>query len=167
MSNSENANTNSSSSSSTQQNTELTPEQMSAVSAQIQKQISSSNLQSVDGSPIVVDVIDVENPPTDFVKIRCRICNSLILLKENVSSVEIEKNSLPESAHCLFKSDETNAEFWLVKDMFKFENIGFLKTVENVKFMSCADCEKEILGVHVTNETPKRYLIRKSKLKYV
>jgi hypothetical protein len=67
----------------------------------------------------------------------------------------------------MFKTDETDALFWEVGDMFKFENVGFLKTVENVKFLSCADCEKELLGVHVTDQTPKRYLIRQSKVKYV
>ena len=77
------------------------------------------------------------------------------------------QTSLPASTHDgLFREAENESDFWLVDDMFKFENIGFLKTVANAKFMTCADCEKEVLGVHVTDEEPKRYLIRCDRLTY-
>jgi predicted alpha/beta-fold hydrolase len=32
-------------------------------------------------------------------------------------------------------------DFWIVDDMFTFENIGFSNTVEQTKFLICADCE--------------------------
>lgn len=41
---------------------------------------------------------------------------------------------------------ETLTDFWLVKDMFTFENVGFSNTVENKKFLICADCEVGPIG---------------------
>jgi hypothetical protein len=37
--------------------------------------------------------------------------------------------------------------FWMVKSPFDFDNIGFSKTaMENMKFLSCADCDLGPLG---------------------
>lgn len=41
---------------------------------------------------------------------------------------------------------ETLSDFWLVKDMFTFENVGFTNTVDNKKFLICADCEVGPIG---------------------
>lgn len=100
--------------------------------------------------------------------IHCRICNSKILRRQHATDrVVVTKSSLPVDAHdVMFNGDEAEAEFWLVHDMFDFENIGFLKTVNDVKLLTCADCEREPLGVHVVSAEPKRYLIRTSRLKY-
>lgn len=38
--------------------------------------------------------------------------------------------------------------YWTVNDMFKFENIGFSHTVENKKYLICADCEMGPVGYH-------------------
>jgi guanine nucleotide exchange factor len=38
--------------------------------------------------------------------------------------------------------------FWMVPDMFQFENVGFSNTVGNVKFLTCADCEIGPIGWH-------------------
>jgi DNA-directed RNA polymerase subunit RPC12/RpoP len=106
--------------------------------------------------------------PQEFTLIRCRICNSKILRRQHAKErVVVAKAALPTECHdALFKADERDAEFWLIGDMFDFENIGFLKTVNDVKLLTCADCEREPLGVHVVSEEPKRYLIRTSRLKY-
>ena len=38
-------------------------------------------------------------------------------------------------------------EFWLIKDIFDFENVGFSRDVGGtVKFLSCADCENGPIG---------------------
>lgn len=37
-------------------------------------------------------------------------------------------------------------EFYHVKDMFIFENIGFSHQVDNCKYLTCADCEAGPLG---------------------
>ena len=36
--------------------------------------------------------------------------------------------------------------FWLVKDMFTFENIGFSNAVDGTKYLICADCEQGPVG---------------------
>lgn len=39
--------------------------------------------------------------------------------------------------------------FWLVQDMFHFENVGFSKTVNgSEQFLICADCEIGPIGWH-------------------
>jgi len=43
--------------------------------------------------------------------------------------------------------------FWHLTDMFNFENIGFSKTINSdMKYLTCADCEREILGFQVLSE---------------
>lgn len=46
-----------------------------------------------------------------------------------------------------FESDRIK-EFWHVSDMFAFENVGFCNTIENWKYLSCADCEIGPIGAH-------------------
>lgn len=43
---------------------------------------------------------------------------------------------------------ESLKDFWTVADMFTFENVGFSHTVDNVKFLVCADCELGPIGYH-------------------
>lgn len=38
-------------------------------------------------------------------------------------------------------------DYWCVDDMFTFENIGFSNTVDNIKYLICADCEFPV-GYH-------------------
>lgn len=38
--------------------------------------------------------------------------------------------------------------YWTVNDMFTFENIGFSNTVQNKKYLICADCEMGPVGYH-------------------
>ncbi|ORZ32622.1 Mss4-like protein [Catenaria anguillulae PL171] len=45
------------------------------------------------------------------------------------------------------QADQGEADFFEIKDMMSFENIGFSKTVhQSVKFLSCADCDLGPLG---------------------
>ena len=53
---------------------------------------------------------------------------------------------------------ETMADHWLVQDMFDFENVGFTKNVDNLKFLICADCERGPIGWHVLTESDKFYV---------
>ena len=39
-------------------------------------------------------------------------------------------------------------EYWIIEDMFYFENIAFSNTVGNYKYLICADCEMGPLGYH-------------------
>lgn len=41
---------------------------------------------------------------------------------------------------------EENSDFWVVKSIYTFENIGFLNTYQNSKYLICADCERGPIG---------------------
>lgn len=43
---------------------------------------------------------------------------------------------------------ENLRNYWTVDDMFKFENIGFSNTLQNTKYLICADCEMGPVGYH-------------------
>ena len=36
--------------------------------------------------------------------------------------------------------------FWLVDNMYHFENMTFSKTVDNMKYLSCCDCDIGPIG---------------------
>lgn len=49
---------------------------------------------------------------------------------------------------------EVFKEYWIIDDMFHFENIGFSNTVGNYKYLICADCEMGPVGYHdITTKT--------------
>ena len=45
-------------------------------------------------------------------------------------------------------SGELLTEFWVVNNMYTFENIGFSNTVGTTKYLICADCEIGPVGWH-------------------
>jgi len=79
--------------------------------------------------------------------IYCRRCGSTILLK-GVGKLVESPRSLPLNKT---SQEEHLRWFWFVKDMWSFENLGFSMPTDNntAKYLTCADCESEILGVHV------------------
>lgn len=85
-------------------------------------------------------------------KIKCSRCRSLILSKSNALLVH-KDHELPLASQSKseivqnqnFKSERIS-DFWLVNDMLTFENIGFTNTVDNKKYLICADCEIGPLG---------------------
>ena len=47
--------------------------------------------------------------------------------------------------------------FWLVSDMFTFENVGFSNTVNNqTKYLVCANCERGPIGFSPINPSTKQ-----------
>ena len=55
--------------------------------------------------------------------------------------------------------------FWVVADMFTFENIAFSHTVANTKYLICADCEIGPVGYH--DLATKRCYIALQRVKHV
>lgn len=52
------------------------------------------------------------------------------------------------------KTQEANdapSKYWCVDNMYAFENVGFSKTVDGVKYLICADCEVGPIGWHDLN----------------
>ncbi|GAB6025809.1 hypothetical protein CHUAL_011786 [Chamberlinius hualienensis] len=39
-------------------------------------------------------------------------------------------------------------QFWTVDSIYKFDNMGFTNTVNNMKYLLCADCEIGPIGVY-------------------
>lgn len=62
-------------------------------------------------------------------------------------------------------SVEETSDQWLVEDMFDFENVGFSKNVDDLKYLICADCERGPIGWHVIAEANKFY-VSCSRVKY-
>ena len=61
---------------------------------------------------------------------------------------------------------DTLTQFWLVEDMFHFENVGFSKTVDQtLKYLICADCEIGPIGWHSLSNT-KEYFIATERVNY-
>nr|KAG5712949.1 hypothetical protein BaRGS_021743 [Batillaria attramentaria] len=48
--------------------------------------------------------------------------------------------------------------FWLVTDMFTFDNVGFSNTVDSIKYLICADCEIGPIGWHNTRDKKAFYI---------
>lgn len=60
---------------------------------------------------------------------------------------------------------ETLKDFWIVDDMFTFENVGFSNTVDGIKYLTCADCEIGPVGYHDT-KNQKEFYIAHERVKY-
>ncbi|XP_035910987.1 guanine nucleotide exchange factor MSS4 homolog [Anopheles stephensi] len=96
--------------------------------------------------------------------VKCLHCGSLILRAANSDfdstaydlPVAKQKRQTAVDKEEVFAS-ETLKDFWMVKDMYTFENIGFSNTVDNRKYLTCADCELGPIGYHDL-ETKKSYI---------
>lgn len=60
---------------------------------------------------------------------------------------------------------DTLTDHWLVVDMFNFENVGFTKPVDDLKYLICADCEVGPIGWHKMS-TPTEFYIACTRVKY-
>ncbi|XP_067913010.1 guanine nucleotide exchange factor MSS4 [Heterodontus francisci] len=49
-------------------------------------------------------------------------------------------------------------EHWFVDDMYTFENVGFTKNVNNIKYLVCADCEIGPLAGHCLDDKKSFYV---------
>eukprot|EP01095_Lingulamoeba_sp_RSL-Kostka_P008478 TRINITY_DN2857_c0_g2_i2.p1 TRINITY_DN2857_c0_g2~~TRINITY_DN2857_c0_g2_i2.p1 ORF type:complete len:104 (+),score=31.22 TRINITY_DN2857_c0_g2_i2:146-457(+) len=55
--------------------------------------------------------------------------------------------------------------FWHLTNLMQFDNIAFGKTIGISKYLTCADCEQDIIGVQWMDEGNNYYLIQ-SKVHY-
>jgi len=93
-------------------------------------------------------------------EIRCKLCKSLILLANVAELTSVEDGiDMPAMSKKSNEQSEKISSFWAVKDMFAFENVGFCNTVDNVKYLACADCEVGPIGAHFTDQTTKVYYV--------
>ncbi|XP_014471325.1 PREDICTED: guanine nucleotide exchange factor MSS4 homolog [Dinoponera quadriceps] len=92
-------------------------------------------------------------------KIFCTFCPSKILNAGVARLINMEF-ALPY-VHCKGEGEgnqtESISDYWLIENMFTFENIGVSHTVDKVKYLACADCERGPVGWHDVS-TRKSYI---------
>jgi hypothetical protein len=107
---------------------------------------------------VVVDAKSSIKDGKNGSSIVCQRCGSVIL-RPNLAVFTQKEMFLPSMRK---KSDasggdndgETLIEFWVVDNMYTFENIGFSNTVGTMKYLICADCEIGPVGWHdITDKT--------------
>ncbi|KAH8409551.1 hypothetical protein KR222_008399 [Zaprionus bogoriensis] len=84
--------------------------------------------------------------------VRCQFCNSLMLKAQEAKYCE-QKTDVPLMTQKRdMKAEQLSTEqlqhFWQIDDMMMFENIGISHTVDGLKFLVCADCERGPVGYH-------------------
>ncbi|XP_057292059.1 guanine nucleotide exchange factor MSS4-like [Hydractinia symbiolongicarpus] len=100
----------------------------------------------------------------------CKICGSKIL-RQNTCSIAKNEFPLPymkskdKDGNSLNDKLENTSRYWLVEDMMTFENVGFSKTVNGIKYLVCADCEIGPIGYQDTKNLKYLY-VAVSRVKY-
>ncbi|ELT87324.1 hypothetical protein CAPTEDRAFT_1918 [Capitella teleta] len=82
----------------------------------------------------------------------CRILNPLkgSFVRKEMFLPHMKKKSETQAP----TDGETLNDYWLVHDMYTFENVGFSNAVGNTKYLICADCEIGPIGWQDT-QNPK------------
>ena len=106
------------------------------------------------------ELIDSDNKNAK--SLTCLRCPSKILPKQTGVFI----NDIEKDLHVMHKKQEDAGvkkerfkQFYVVNDMFDFDNVGFTKSVDNdsIKYLICADCEIGPLGWHCIS-TKKNYV---------
>jgi len=82
--------------------------------------------------------------------VHCVHCPTLILCV-GAAAHHPAPHPLPLNSHTKDTKPEEYQQvssWWMVEDMFTFENIGFSHTVDSRKFLVCANCERGPVGFH-------------------
>ena len=89
-------------------------------------------------------------------QIHCPRCPSKICLADTAVLVDSE---MKMSRYRVDAPEfEVVTKFWLLNSLMAFENIGVSHLVDNIKFLSCADCEVGPVGWHDINDKTKFYI---------
>lgn len=92
-------------------------------------------------------------------RVYCMFCPSTILNAGAARFVNVEFKLPYVRRKRVGEADqqESITDYLLVEDMYAFENIGLSVTVDNIKYLVCADCEKGPIGWHDV-ATKKSYI---------
>uniref|UniRef100_A0A8D8I8I7 Guanine nucleotide exchange factor MSS4 homolog n=1 Tax=Culex pipiens TaxID=7175 RepID=A0A8D8I8I7_CULPI len=120
-----------------------------------------------------LNVADLTEQEKNKTNVRCTHCDSLMLKPGCADYVEVEydlpeprqKKRQPDAAGEPELARQKLTRFWVVADMFTFENIAFSHTVANTKYLICADCEIGPVGYH--DLATKRCYIALQRVKHV
>jgi len=98
--------------------------------------------------------------------IHCQFCPSVILCPDTAVFFKEEK-ALPKMSQKKDRADlecDTVVEWFVLEDIMQFENIGVTNTVEEKKYLICADCEMGPVGW--TDLSTKKCFIALSRVRH-
>eukprot|EP00096_Caligus_rogercresseyi_P007825 TRINITY_DN2591_c0_g2_i1.p1 TRINITY_DN2591_c0_g2~~TRINITY_DN2591_c0_g2_i1.p1 ORF type:complete len:129 (-),score=46.40 TRINITY_DN2591_c0_g2_i1:95-481(-) len=106
-----------------------------------------------DDSSTSLDLDTLKNENGKNAKVvRCLNCSSKIM-SNNVGTyeeIEFELHSLKakkaKDPSDVVVEKEKLTDYYRVEDIFDFDNVGFSHTVEDTKYLVCADCEMGPIG---------------------
>lgn len=75
------------------------------------------------------------------VRILCPACGCLLLREDKAVKVEVEYQIPNDQGEAV-----SERLFWRVDDVMAFDNIAVSKEVNSQKLLTCAECERSILG---------------------
>lgn len=75
------------------------------------------------------------------VRILCPACGCLLLREDKAVQVQ-ETRALPNQQGELVQE----TLFWRIDDVYAFDNIAVSREAEGQKLLTCAECERDILG---------------------
>ncbi|XP_035234103.1 guanine nucleotide exchange factor MSS4-like [Stegodyphus dumicola] len=105
-----------------------------------------------DASEISTDT-EITSDGKNVKQIKCQRCPSTILIP-GMATLVTSEFVLPDG-HLKEENDPKSVDnmnkYWRVDNMYSFENVGFSKTVDGVKYLICADCEIGPIGYHDLN----------------
>lgn len=140
---------------------------------------------------IIIPFIGMEQVPSvgdrNTQTIVCSFCDDIIL-RPQTAILTTKPTLLPQMNVKKEPTTETDAtnrlsingsdhtcdsleSFWLVSDMFTFENVGFSNTVNNqTKYLVCANCERGPIGFSPINpstrQLEKEFYVAIDRIKY-
>ncbi|XP_031562012.1 guanine nucleotide exchange factor MSS4-like [Actinia tenebrosa] len=92
----------------------------------------------------------------------CKFCRSKILRPTSAEFIEKEfflPNMHQKTELCVENPEGlTLTKHWMVENMMTFENVGFSKTVNSIKYLTCADCEIGPIGWHDIQDRKLSYV---------
>lgn len=92
---------------------------------------------------------DVVSEGRNASRVRCSTCSCVILTANTAEHVTEKPFELPlprQQKDVESVQKETLTDWWSVKGVYDFENVGFTHASDGVKYLVCADCEMGPVG---------------------
>jgi hypothetical protein len=139
------------------------------------KKLEETSSEVITQEPSKVELEDLVHPETkkNLKKIKCTRCDSYILQPDTCVYTKLDKTVdipiMKQKRELLANNQIENEpmdEFWVLNEMFTFENIGFTNEINKIKYLICADCEIGPLGYqHV--DKPNEFLVSLNRVKHL
>ncbi|CAF4873894.1 unnamed protein product [Pieris macdunnoughi] len=99
--------------------------------------------------------------------VKCKFCGSKILERKSgkfvTKEIDLPLMEQDKRAEAKVQYEKIN-QFFFVENMYTFENIGFTHTIDNCKYLSCADCDAGPVGYY--NMDTKHSYVALSRVKH-